>query len=448
MDMHYHLLTAWGFIRAGGYSGWDFWQYAPVGRVHIYPPFFHIILALLIKLGISKIILAKLFETVIPLLFLFVLWRFIRKNYGERIGFFVMLAASSSFSFYLSLANYIPATLAAIFGLLALDRLFRNRFLPAALLLALSFYTHIGIPWLFAFTFIFYGLFSREHRKLCFKIFALAFILSLPVLFKQLVSLKAVSKLGFSLNEKYICQFKIIDYILAFFGLILAWRAEKKYRLFFSLFLASFLFLLYPYRFFSAEGYLPVILLSALAMDTLCRALQARRAYLKYSPALIAVVILFISPTLSMDKPLGQDKINYKISLYDSAFTGMLFARGESLWLPRDYLPSAALIRDNSGPDDIIYSPLNIVGVTLASISGRATANALLPEIESSREFDPFRAAKIIIFTQDSDPGLISQVAANYGLIKIGENKLFIFYQNPSPQGAVDTKLKNYLTKP
>ena len=42
MDIYYHLSCAWGFIQAGGYSGWDFWQYAPVGRTHIYPPVFQI----------------------------------------------------------------------------------------------------------------------------------------------------------------------------------------------------------------------------------------------------------------------------------------------------------------------------------------------------------------------------------------------------------------------
>src|SRR3990167_1371545 len=69
MDIYYHLLTAWGFIQAGGYSGWDFWQYAPAGRIHIYPPLLHIVLAFFIKSGISKIILVKFLETAAPISF-------------------------------------------------------------------------------------------------------------------------------------------------------------------------------------------------------------------------------------------------------------------------------------------------------------------------------------------------------------------------------------------
>src|SRR3989338_2092984 len=77
MDIYYHFLTAWGFNQANGYSGWDFWQYAPVGRTHIYPPFFHIILAFIMKAGISMTVLAKLCETVVPVIFIITLWLFV-----------------------------------------------------------------------------------------------------------------------------------------------------------------------------------------------------------------------------------------------------------------------------------------------------------------------------------------------------------------------------------
>ena len=74
IDIYYHLLTAWGFIKAGGYTTWDFWQYAPIGRPNIYPPLFHIILAMFMKAGIGKIFLARLFSVALPALFLFTLW--------------------------------------------------------------------------------------------------------------------------------------------------------------------------------------------------------------------------------------------------------------------------------------------------------------------------------------------------------------------------------------
>ncbi len=440
MDIQYHLLTAWGFIQAGGYSGWDFWQYAPVGRIHIYPPFFHIILAAFIKLGSNKIILAKLFEVVTPVIFLIALWSFVRRNFNERFAFFVMLAFSSSFSFYLSLLNHIPATLAFVFGFLAFGQLFQKRPLRSLLLLTLCFYTHIGISWFFALSFIFYGLFYKELRRACLIIFACAIILSLPILSQQLIGLKAISSLGVSLNERYTCQIKIIDYILAFFGLILIFKADKKYRLFISFFLASLIFLIYPYRFFSAEGYLPVIFLSAFALDSLYDKIKDKGLRLRYALVLVALFILLLSPTLSMDRPPAEGKTSYKIKIADSAVSGMLFAKADTIWFPREYLSAAALIKDNSRKGDIIYSSFNIVGLTLASISERASANGLFPEIRPSGPFDPLLVSKIIVFNQNDNPDIRDGIVNSYHLTKIGENKLFILYRNPLCQAKADIK--------
>jgi hypothetical protein len=347
---------------------------------------------------------------------------------------------SSSFSFYLSLSNHIPATLALIFGFLAFGQLFQNRLLRSSLLLTLCFYTHIGVSWLFALSLLFYGLFNKEYRKSCFVVFISTFILALPILLKQLAGIRFISSLGFNLKEKYICKIKIIEYALAFFGLILAFKADKKYRLFASLFLTSFIFLVYPYRFFSAEGYLPIILLSALFLYELYERRKRKKPYFKYLPILVMVFVLFLSPTLAMDWSRGKEKLSYKLNIADSAFMGMVLVRASTIWFPREYLSAATLVKENSEEGDIICSSLNIVGLILGSISQRPTANALFPEIGASEKFDPIAVSKIIIFTQADDPRRLSQIVNNYKLIKIGENKIFILYKNPWCDTKVNIK--------
>lgn len=429
MDIFYHLLTAWGFIQAGGYSGWDFWQYAPLGRPHIYPPFFHLVLAILMKLGMDRVILAKFFEVTIPVVFFGVLWNFVKKNYDERLGFFVMLMLNSSFTFYHSIINHIPATLALILGFLALEKLYQKNYLPSLLLLALCFYTHIGISWFFALSVLFYGLFNREYQKTSLIVFILSLVLSTPVLFKQLMGARFISALGLHLKEKYICQFKILDYLLAFLGIFFACKKGTKYRLFLSFFFASLIFIIYPYRFFSAEGYIAILFLCALALYNLYEKFKSR-VNLRCLSILTVVFILFLSPTLSLNKIDSKD-ITYKLNIFDSAFLGMLFTKGKILWYPQEYLSTATLLKNNSQDTDIIYSTLNIAGVTLASLSGRSTANALLPEIGPLRPFDPFAVSKIIIFTRSDNFNTLSQTVSKYNLSKIGENKLFIIYHHP-----------------
>lgn len=444
MDIYYHLLTAWGFIQAGGYSGWDFWQYAPFGRIHIYPPFFHIILAFLIKLGINKIILAKSFETVMPILFLIALWHFIRKNYTKRLAFLVLIAVSSSFSFYLSLINNHAATLAMVIGILLYDQLFQNRLLRSILLLALCFYTHIGVSYFITFSIIIYTLFDRQYIKKRLIIIMCAIILSIPIIFKQLAGLKFIYLSG--ITERYFCEFKTIDYMLAFFGIMLAWKMSGKYQLFLSLFLASFIFLIYPYRFFSGQGYLAIIFLSAVSIDNLYDKFQDKKNYLKYLPIALTAFILLVSPTVLMERPGENNKINYKVYAFDSAFMDMVFAgnneraSSKTLWFPDVYLPTAALIKQNSEDGDIIYSSSHIISVCLASISERATANSIFPEIGPSREFNPISVSRIFIALKDDKPDWVRYVVNKYNLIKIGENKAFVLYKNPKPNAKIDIK--------
>ena len=435
MDMYYHLLTAWGFNQSGGYSGWDFWQYAPVGRVHIYPPFFHIILSIFLKLGIDKIILAKTFETITPILFLITSYWFFRKNYGERLGFFILFAFSSSFSFYLSLINNIPATFALIFGILAFDKLFGENIIGAIMFSLLCFYTHIGASWFIIFSIFLYGLLDAKIRKRSLIIVITAVILSIPVIIKQFAGAKFIPLSG--INEKYFCEFKTIEYLLALLGAAIILSKKNKYYLILSLFLASFIFLFYPYRFFSAQGYLPVILLCAVSLDFLYDSIKNRNVFLKVPTLALALVfILIISPTISMYKNQIWEKLKYRIYFFDSAFVNMVLPQlneripSISLWHSDVYPATAELIRKNSVEGEIVYSTFPIVGVCLSSISERPSANALLPEVNPFKRFDPLVSSKIIIFGQDDSPELIEHLANKYNLTKIGENKMFILYKN------------------
>ncbi len=435
MDMYYHLLTAWGFNQAGGYSGWDFWEYAPVGRIHIYPPFFHIILSIFLKLGIEKIILAKTFEAITPSLFLITLYWFFRKNYGERLAFFILIAFSSSFSFYLSLVNNIPATLALIFGILAFDKLFEDKIISAIIFFLLCFYTHIGVSWFIIFSVFLYGLFDAKIRKKSLIVVITAVILSVPVIIKQFTGARFISLSG--INEKYFCEFKTVEYLLALLGLAIILSKKNKYYLILSLFLASFVFLFYPYRFFSAQGYLPVILLCAVSMDFLYDLIKNRNVFLRVSTLAAALVfILIVSPTISMYKNQILEKLKFRIYFFDSAFVNMVLPQlneripSISLWHSDIYPATAELIRKNSVEGEVIYSTLFIAGVCLSSISERPSANALLPEVNPFKRFDPLVSSKIVIFGQDDSPELIKILANKYNLTKIGENKMFILYKN------------------
>ncbi|RKY31846.1 MAG: hypothetical protein DRP74_04050 [Candidatus Omnitrophota bacterium] len=430
MDIYYHLLTAWGFNQAGGYVTWDFWQYAPVGRPHIYPPFFHLLLANLMKAGISPVILAKLCESIIPVIFLILLWRFARRNFDSKLSFFILIMTFSSFSFYSSLLNHLPGALGLIFAILALDQLLRARLLQSGLLLALCFYTHIGVSWFLAISIIFYGLLDSNRRYMSFLTVICGVVLALPILVMQLANFNNIGNLGFEIIERYRSQIKIIDYLLAGYALFLIFKEKRKNLIFAALFFGSLIFLLYPYRFFSAEGYLPIIFLSALSLSALLERLKDKK-YFKFAAICTVSFFLFISPTIYLDKPLVSDKTECKIRFFDSAFLGMLLQRGERIWYPREYLPLAGFIRNNSTSKEIVYSTSNLVGVIIAAIAQRPTANALFQEIKTPSDFNPFLSSKIIIFSILDKEAVVGSAVKTYGLKKIGETSAFRIYINP-----------------
>jgi hypothetical protein len=102
----------------------------------------------------------------------------------------------------------------------------------------------------------------------------------------------------------------------------------------------------------------------------------------------------------------------------------------EIIWFPQVYGSCAALIKQNSRDNEIIYSSNKLAGMILASISERATANALFPEINASSKFDPYLTSKVIIFTKADKEDAINKAVDNYKLLKVGENKIFLVYIN------------------
>lgn len=381
------------------------------------------------KAGISAALLAKICEAFIPVIFIFALWFFVRANFGERLSFFVLLAFSSPFYFYMSLLNNAPATLALTFGLLSVWQLLKGSLLGSCLFLALCFYTHIGISWFFFTAVVIYAFFDRRRLGICVKTAIWALVLAAPVLAKQALCLRFISALGFRIHEKNIFQIKIVDYCLASLGVFFILKKKGYSRVFIALGVASLIFLAYPYRFFSAQGYLPVIFLAGICLDSLYSRIKNERRAAAFVAGVCAFM-LFISPSVTKYKSESDNTNHYRIAVFDSALEGMLFARWESIWFPNDYLPASEIIKANSAKDDIVYSSLNLAGVILAAISGRASANALLPEIGASRQFDPYENSKIIIFNRLDEEAMVRAQVGRLRLRKIGETKSFLIYIN------------------
>ncbi len=432
MDIYYHLVTSWGFLDAGGYSAWDFWQYAPIGRPHYYPPLVHVIFAAGLGAGIAPILLAKIAEVVMPIIFLAVLWRFCRRHAGDEYAFWVLAAASASFQFYLSLANHVPATLGLVFAFFAVDALLRGFARRAAWWLALCFYTHIGVAWFFAAAGICFYILHRESRRSIAEALRIAGLLALPMILWEGVLSVNLASVGFALNEIYTSKFKVWEYLLAAAGCYYAWRAGAFGRMLLSIACASLVLLVYPYRFFSGEGYIAAALLAGyglLRMRAFLFAVRGKAAARAFGAG-VAVMLFLVTPTVTLAPKSQFSWGKPQIAFGDSSFMGLMLSRAESLWFPQEFEAAAALVREHARPGETVLSTLDPVGLALGAMTARPTANSLFPEAAALRVFDGFSTSRVIVFTIEDPQEAVAQIVEEYGLRYVGRTKGFLVYVN------------------
>ncbi len=434
LDIYYHLSVAQGFAKAGGFSSHDFWSYAPVGRAHLYPPLFHFIILLFLKLGLPVLSIARLLDFISFPLLLAVIWFFMRSLFSARIAFFAVLISSSLYSFYLASANFIPVTLSFILGLFSFWAFERGKIISASLLLALAFYAHAQIPWFLVLVYLIYGLLNRGILTRCLKTVFFAVLAALPLLVYLFQNSSYYNPK--SAYEGFILE---INLSVILFVLALPEVFKKKGRhyllLAFALGTLGFVFS-YPYRYISGQGLLGLILLSAVGIE---------RVWLKGKKAVFFLLIfLFIcSPALFLmrKQPPG-------LAPFNSTYVN-LAAFAKSAERPNDYslcsskfIPELVkIIRDNSQKEEIIFTNLKFIGTMLCALSDRPYAAGGLNEVMPLAKTDPFANARLIIWF--NDPGgrqeqALAGLVSKYGLEKIAETEIAQVYRNNATRARAD----------
>lgn len=124
VDTYYHMAVIQGMQQAGGLPTWAFWEMAPGGRVHIYPPAIHVLGYLATYVGWSPQSFITFLSWSLYPAFLFTTWLWLRKVFGPRAALTtVILLCGPSAVFWNQTtftANAFSMTLAPL-ALLALE---------------------------------------------------------------------------------------------------------------------------------------------------------------------------------------------------------------------------------------------------------------------------------------------------------------------------------------
>lgn len=436
MDCYYHLSVMRGFDDAGGWVGRAFWENAPVGRPHLYPPLFHLLEWTLFKTGLGPITIARLCDVSIYPLLLFVVWSTVKNVYSSRLAFFGLFLLSSSYTLYLAILNNTPFSLAFIFGILAFYSFKRSKYLATLLWLVLSFYTHSLMSWLAVLALFMDTLLRAQERRHFLKIFLAAVALASPLFIHQLRFLSFVK--FFRTNEFYFAELDLPVYLLALAGDFLVIKNRRSYSFFIAL-SASMAVLLWTNRdrFLSGQGLIPLMLLAAVAMDVVWEGLD-KQGKMSLRVAFFAAAILvfhFFTPLVCFT-PLKRGPNIIMTSWlrnqigWGSAFTS---SKEKTLYYPKFIQEIVRLIKQKTGQDDIIFSNYNYVGGMVAVLSHRATSDAMLPEIKPFQSFDEIGCARCILWFKSPEeqfPQILTQLIDKYNLKKVGETELAFIYEN------------------
>ena len=422
LDIWYHVAVMKGFAAAGGYLTHANWEFAPVGRPHLYPPLVHGLLLLPYRLGLGEAACARLMELALWPAFLSALWASLRRMAGARTAFFALLVASSSYSFYLAVSTYPAFTLALGFTLLAIA-------FSSWLWLAAAFYTHTQMAWMGAAAFVMHGLLSGRHGA-SWREAGFAALAALPLHAHQLIH--AGSFRFLDVRENWRLEIDAGVYALAAWGLF---TRRSKTRTAALCLLVAMLPMAFTHRarFFGGHGMLPFILLAAGWMDT-------KRSFLAGWLFLWAIA----SPVLF----LQWNPPRVSVSVPDRTWTHAVLPRTvparreleNTVYFGGPYRDLARLVKKYSADGGIVWSDLPYAGGIVAMLADRPTSTAMMAEVAPSRPMDPMAEAAVWVWFKDPARDLrpaMEEAASRYGRRFAAETDYAcLFIPDPSRRAA------------
>lgn len=397
VDGYWHLSMAEGYLKSGGWIPFTWWDFAPSGRVSLYPPLYHILLAHLKMLGLPGIFCLRIFETSIIPVFFLILWWVFKNLVNRKFSFFLIFSLSSFFTFFSSLSANVPATLGLCWGVLSWF-FFLNRerasLLKSAFFLGLIFYTHtaVGVGFLFSYLFV---LLEKKYRHPVLKIILSGIIFALPFLLHQFLN-------RHYLSLKLMYEWRFIQFslplILGGAASVLFFIYKKNTSSCRSLFLLScgFLsglfisFFYYPYRFFSAQGSFAFALLFSLFVIT-------QKCFSKKIIEISLLTLLFIHPLIYLKE--GILRFSFFSSTYFHYLTGKMYDLLEfrPLYYPKFYEPIKEVILKYTKSNDIVTSNSPIIAEIFSALTQRPCGNSLLGEVSTLHK-PHYQEAKIVIW--------------------------------------------------
>ncbi len=433
LDPAYHLSVALQMRDAGGLLAYEWWEAAPIGRVHLYPPAVHVLLSGLLGAGLSPITaLRALSVTLMPAL-LASIWAVTRRLTTDDAALGALIAAIMPLSWFLYLTGTLASGLALIELLWLLAACRERRPVAGACLMALLWYTHLGVPWIAASTLAMIAVFDAAVRRTILWSLGIGTLLTTPWLLHLARHASVLRVLARAENQAIDVAPALV--LLALAGIWVSWRAGGAARWMIGLWAACSLMIgAFRFRWLSAEGVLPIALLAGAALDRFASRL-ARAPGTRPWALLGLGGLLALGPTWRVTDAGAR-------WIWPDAAPWHLVNRERMTPSPLDlqlYGPQAErlvqAVRRVTSSGTILWCNAPYAGGLIAALARRPTSTAMLYEVPASAAFDPVGAAQVVLWMKiDPLPGspALEPLIRRYGLVLIADEEVGTLFRNPA----------------
>ncbi len=380
-DSWYHLGVIRAFYEKGPtLQAW--WEFAPVGRPHLYSPVFHLVNVTLLHLTpLSLVDLGRLYDVVTFPAVLGVGWLAARMLFGARAAFLtlLLLALNTALFFPCSLIM-MPGTYALLLLPLMHVCVIRRKTILAALLLAVVCYLHQGVASIAFVSLLVFAVFRREYWRMVLVVVGIGVVAVSPWLL-HLWRHRELLHAGVSNVPAFIPAFTVIGALLGISAV--RKRAAPEPLAILSIIIASAMFFLTLKERVWIYGGFTFAILGGYGLDA-CAGRQLRWVIALLLVSCVSITPFFKRAHLRLGLPIPVQGMPVIMGTPLLALADWQRAE-EAAKLPSavaDDVGALALwIKQNIPPDDILLIEDPMLSGYLFTLTGRRTTSGLWNEV-------------------------------------------------------------------
>ncbi|MHC1598375.1 MAG: hypothetical protein ACXQT0_02155 [Candidatus Methanofastidiosia archaeon] len=165
IDLWYHLAISRKILELGAIPLWDFWEFAPAGRPHLYPPFLHLSIAAIARRPDNVIWGGQVFQALIYPLCLVTTFILARKFFGSKAAALSVFFLSVDMGFMMVSTMALPSCIITMLLPLLILCFTYKKVVPSIAIMTIMLYSHLSFPFVILFALLLVVLKYPEYRK-------------------------------------------------------------------------------------------------------------------------------------------------------------------------------------------------------------------------------------------------------------------------------------------